>query len=300
MYPVSYCFIMVFNPSLLLNKIVILKSFNNTEEQLAGVSYLTDEMLSYRDIITTRQLSNCVRDVFAKRNNFSQIEMFCCELKFVVYICKKWTHEKFIRKNLSLDLSSKISYKNANKIDYNKPCVICGFDIGVAKEYGADSKKMSYYDFTIKKDHHFLRNIFSTEELVSSENMEDVKSYYKTFKKYMRIVTYLVTKKYSSETDIYTIDDPIMEDFLRKGGFDTFDELFFAISQHKVKNFTAKKAKLEQLKIISFVYQQIFDFPGRDEEIKAFDSKKFFDSVLNILYGDYVLHHSHIRGKIIG
>ena len=67
-----------------------------------------------------------------------------------------------------------------------------------------------------------------------------------------------------------------MEDFLKKGRFNTLDELFFAISQHKVKNVTAKKTKLEQLKIISFVYQQVFDFLGRNEEIKAFVSFKAF------------------------
>ena len=28
--------------------------------------------------------------------------------------------------------------------------------------------------------------------------------------------------------------------------------------------------------------------------------RHFFDSILNILYGDYVIHHSHITSKIIG
>ena len=129
----------------------------------------------------------------------------------MVDICKKWTYEKFIRKNLTFDLSSKI----LNKIDYNKQCVICGFDLGVAKEYGADSNKMSYYDFAIKKEHHFLRNIFSTEELLLSKNMKDIESYYKTLKKYKRTITYLVT-------EVDTIDDSIMEDFFKKGGFDFF------------------------------------------------------------------------------
>ena len=36
--------------------------------------------------------------------------MFCCELKFVVDICKKWVYEKFMKRNLSLDLVTKVNY----------------------------------------------------------------------------------------------------------------------------------------------------------------------------------------------
>ena len=59
--------LLFFYLSLYLHKIVILRSFNDTEEQLADASYLSEEMLSYRDLITTQHLLNCVRDVFAKK-----------------------------------------------------------------------------------------------------------------------------------------------------------------------------------------------------------------------------------------
>ena len=49
-----------------------------------------------------------------------------------------------------------------------------------------------------------------------------------------------------------------------------------------------------------FVYKQIFDFPGCNEEIKTFASRNFVDSVLNLIFNDIVIHHSHISGNIIG
>ena len=59
--------------------------------------------------------------------------MFCCELKFVVDICKKWTYEKFMRKNLSLSMTTKTKFKNENKLCYDNPCVICGLELGTGK-----------------------------------------------------------------------------------------------------------------------------------------------------------------------
>ena len=87
MYPVSYCFIIAFNPSLFLNKIRVLRSFADSIEELADVFYLLDEMLEHRNLTTTRQLLACVQNVVNKKNNFSLIEMFCSELKFVIDIC---------------------------------------------------------------------------------------------------------------------------------------------------------------------------------------------------------------------
>ena len=57
---------------------------------------------------------------------------------------------------------------------------------------------------------------------------------------------------------------------------------------------------MEQIKTILFVYQQIFDFPGYNQEKNVFISKNFLNSVLNLLHSAVVLHHLHITGKIIG
>ena len=130
-------------------------------------------------------------------------------------------------------MQSKIAFKKNNKISYDEPYVICDFDLGVAKIYGPDSNKMSYYNFTVKKEHHFIRNIFTEEELKSSGNMDTIDNYYQTLQNFMWISTNLVTKKCSSETEIESLDDRVIEQFLVDGGFESFEELLLSISLHE-------------------------------------------------------------------
>ena len=56
-----------------------------------------------------------------------------------------------------------------------------------------------------------------------------------------------------------------------------------------------KKTKLEQIKMISFVRMRIMDFPGDHFDNKTLASKIFFDSILNLIFGDVVLYHSHVN-----
>ena len=66
MYPVSYCFIVAFNPFFCLNKIIVLRNFNDPFEELGDVSYLLDDMVRHRDPVTTSQLSECVQKTVIK------------------------------------------------------------------------------------------------------------------------------------------------------------------------------------------------------------------------------------------
>ena len=54
------------------------------------------------------------------------------------------------------------------------------------------------------------------------------------------------------------------------------------------------------MRTVLFVYRQIFDFAGDDREISLFVSKNFVSSVVNMLYTDVVLYHSHVSGSIQG
>ena len=67
MYPVYYCFIVAFHPSLDLDKITVLRSFNDSFEQLNDISYLPNEMIRYFDHITVKQLQACTKDVLRKK-----------------------------------------------------------------------------------------------------------------------------------------------------------------------------------------------------------------------------------------
>ena len=77
MYPVSYAFVIAFHPSLNIEKILVVRSFNHTFEQLSDVSYLKDEMLPFIDPIKAIQLRDCAAAVFIKRTKiFSERNVF--------------------------------------------------------------------------------------------------------------------------------------------------------------------------------------------------------------------------------
>ena len=54
------------------------------------------------------------------------------------------------------------------------------------------------------------------------------------------------------------------------------------------------------MKMTSFLYMRIMDFPGDHFDNKTLVFQNFFDSVLNLIFGDVVLHHYHINGQIFG
>ena len=89
LYPVSYAFVVAFYPFLNIEKISVVRSFNHTFEQLNDVSYLSDKMLPYIDLIITRQLRDFAAAVFNKKEKYSLIEILSCKLKFVKDLLKK-------------------------------------------------------------------------------------------------------------------------------------------------------------------------------------------------------------------
>ena len=193
MYPISYCFIVAFHPLLEQEKITVLRSFNDSLEQLNDISYLSEEMIRYFDPITAKQLQNCAEDVFNKKNYFSLIEMFDCELKFVIDICKKWMDEKFMRKNAALNMHSKQKYKKKNHVDFSSTkCATCNFNLGLATTKGTFVQdNMTYFAFVVQKEHHFLRNILDPDELKVLKNMKNIESYFSAFEKFIKIFSVL-------------------------------------------------------------------------------------------------------------
>ena len=50
---------------------------------------------------------------------------------------------------------------------------------------------MSYSDFVIAKEHKFLRNIFSEDELSSSNALKKIRSFHESFSRFLKIAVYL-------------------------------------------------------------------------------------------------------------
>ena len=102
------------------------------------------------------------------------------------------------------------------------------------------------------------------------------------------------------------VRDEKIKNFMVKSQVGDFETLYKQISEIKIKdiNFegTNKKnaEKSKKMKTILFVYREIFDFPGDDREISVFVSKHFVSSVIDILFCDTVVHHSHVSGNTLG
>ena len=77
----------------------------------------------------------------------------------------------------------KRKYEIEHPIDWSQDrCCICTFPLKINQtSYNAGKETMSYADFIIFKEHKFLRNIFSNEELPKTDSMKYVKTYYKNF-----------------------------------------------------------------------------------------------------------------------
>ena len=113
--------------------------------------------------------------------------------------------------------------------------------------YGPYSDKKSYTDFIIKKEHHFLQNIFSKVELESSATICNLETYYEFFKKFIYVVTHLCVKS-TKNSQIENVEDKQILDFMQNDCYDSFFELFERISEIKISSLanTKNKKKLEK------------------------------------------------------
>ena len=71
MYLVLYCFVVAFHPSLVLDRLTVLRNFNYSFEQLIDIYLLTTEMITYFDPITAKQLPG---RVYNKKDYFSLMD----------------------------------------------------------------------------------------------------------------------------------------------------------------------------------------------------------------------------------
>ena len=129
--------------------------------------------------------------------------------------------------------------------------------------------------------------------------MKTIETYFDSFQKVLRIAG-LLDNVYSSESDTEDISHDCIDKFVMENEIESFQDLFFEVAETKVQNVSAlKKAKMNQIKIIIFVYKKIMKFPMNELKPQIVVSKNFFDGVLNLLFSDVVIHHSHISRKII-
>ena len=99
-------------------------------------------MLQFFYPITAKQLRDCAKNVFKKREKSSVSEMFSCELKFVMDICKKWFAQKIGSRFRELYLFTKQRYRRENPIKWEETkCCICDFNLAICNLKGLGKKR---------------------------------------------------------------------------------------------------------------------------------------------------------------
>ena len=296
---VSYVIILAFHPKLQLPRIIIERSFGHSLEKLCQIDYLTSEQLKYGDVITVKQLRDCALAVHKKTNVIAMSEMFCTEIKFATDCVLKWYHAKY--KNLELSLESKNEFEKENPIDWeNGECVLCRFPLE-ANPTTCENEKMSYGDFIIKKEHMFLRNIFSEEELLKSSSIATFQSFHKHFIEFLEIVVFLEEEIKSSQlfSDCSYLN---LKRFIEKhfSEFDSFKHIKQDIETVQIKGYSNSKIPKFNLQLYAFVYDKVMKFPFSKFEYETVTTTNLFTSVHRIINAKIHLHHSHVTGEVKG
>ena len=296
---VSYVIILAFHPKLELPRIIIERSFGHSLERLCQIDYLTSEQLKYGDVITVKQLRDCALAVHKKNNVIAMSEMFCTEIKFATDCVLKWYYAKY--KNLELSLQSKSEFEKENPIDWeNGECVLCRFPLE-ANPTTSENGKMSYGDFIIKKEHMFLRNIFSEEELLKSSSIATFESFHKHFIEFLKIVVFLEEEIKSSQlfSDCSYVN---LKRFIEKhfSEFDSFKHIKHHIETVEIKGYSNSKIPKFNLQLYAFVYEKVMKFPFSKFEYETVTTTNLFTSVHRIINTKIHLHHSHVTGEVKG
>ena len=297
MKSVSYAIIFAFHPIFDFKRVIIERSFGHSLKRLATIDYLTAEQLRFKDEITLKQLRDAALAVHRKSKKNAISEMFSIELKFASDCLLKWFYSK--HKKIELSLNEKKNYEIRNPIDWeNGVCKICTFPLDVKPSEEVNNKIMTYGDFIIQKEHKFLRNVLSREELAKSKSIQNFQSFHDTFRKYFRICFYADDSlKTLNEFDDCPHDE-LVEYIKENLDVQNFKELKELISEVKVKS-TSKISKFK-IQIYAFFYKDMMNFPNTSFESDAFTTKNLFQFVHKLINVKIHLHHSHITGEIKG
>ena len=203
--------------------------------------------------------------------------MFCVECALVKQTLLEWFNSKFKSQYLQISLFNKFRYERNFPIDWqNDKCVICKFPLKVEPtNYQTPDDEMTFGDFIICYEHTFLRNIYTKEQINYSSDIKDLQSYYETFQKFIHISIGLISmlNHYNkNDTVNYEVQEFIQDIF----NDDPIDDIKNHIMKTEIKNplsTSYKKVPKFNLKIYTFVYDELLYFPKSDIQYETFTTK---------------------------
>ena len=185
--------------------------------------------------------------VLAREKSTSLAELFSVELKFTVDTLKDWFSRIIKPKFFEIDSAEKQKFRKDNPLDKNSLCCLCDFPLA------ADSEK-GWFDFVVRCEYLFLRNIYSYENL-KQMNIENEENYEDIIR---RLIEYYPLFENAIQED--DMCDEVMNFLLEdlNNYYSTLEELREEISIPK-KRFNLKKTLFSE-KLIAFLYLNILKF----------------------------------------
>ena len=180
-------------------------------------------------------------------------------------------------------------------------CVICKFPLKLEPtNYLTPDNEMTFGDFIIRFEDKFLRNIYTIEQIESSDQINNLKIFYEIFNSYIAICIRLLALLNQNRLDFLNdaTEEFVQETFLG----DEICDIKNTINQTDIKNAIKKSGSVNKfnLKVYAYLYYQLVAFPKSEINYESITSSKFFIHVHELIKGKVHLHHSHITGQIIG
>ena len=149
----------------------------------------------------------------------------------------KWFNAKFKQTFNEINPITKLRFEAANKINWQKDkCVICKFPMKLEPTNSQiPNSAMTYGDFVIRFEDIFWWNIFSEEQLCSTEQIKSLQNYYEFFQKYIQICISLLALLNSNQRENF-INDEVENLVEEEFADETIREIKNTIQKTEIKN----------------------------------------------------------------
>ena len=278
--------IVSFNRRLGFPKIIIHRSFDQTEDEIFSVNHFSDEQEPFMDRATLSQFRDAARDVISRKKCMSLAEMFNTELKFAIDTLKSWFDKVIKMRFTDLSYAEQILFKQKNPTVDDTLCAICNFPLDPQADNG-------WLDHVIKSEYLFLSNIYDQEQLKGME--------IGSLNPYPEVV-YRLINPFEEFEDFVKNQTPSgnKRDFIDLEDFDTFRDVKAKIDKINIPKSRFAKNNPKNFfkdKLTAYLYSQLIDFETTDKTKGVPISRKFIPNIVAIFSSKNSVHQSHKTGQ---
>ena len=102
MYLINYFHMYTFYLSLNFEKLVVLRSFQQSPKELSSLNHITNDQIQFSDRTTYDQLKDTFCNVFDRERPTTMTKLFSVKLKVSIDLLKKWFESRINRNFLEL------------------------------------------------------------------------------------------------------------------------------------------------------------------------------------------------------